>query len=118
MEGPGVVRISGRNDENGRVCIEFLDSGPGFDRATLPNLLDPFFTTKDGGTGLGLYLSHAIVTAHGGTIWVQSKEGEGSTFGFTLPTYASVADQIKADDNGEIIRGAHGWIKNHSLYRG
>jgi len=62
-------------------------------------------------------LSRAIIIANGGTIWVDSKEGKGSTFGFSLPLFSSVADQIKSEDNGSIVRGAHGWIKNHSLYR-
>lgn len=56
MDGPGIVRVRGkleRESGQSRVCLEFLDSGPGFEPGTLPNLLDPFFTTKDGGTGLG-----------------------------------------------------------------
>ena len=109
--------------KDGMIETTVTDKGVGIASGLVGHVFDKFYRAHQsknsvGGTGLGLYLSHAIVTAHGGTIWVQSKEGEGSTFGFTLPTYASVADQIKADDNGEIIRGAHGWIKNHSLYRG
>ena len=42
MEGPGTVRIVSRAEPDGRVCLEFLDPGPGFDPAILPNLLDPF----------------------------------------------------------------------------
>lgn len=99
------------------------DKGVGIPSSLLAHVFDKFYRAHSsknsvGGTGLGLYLCKAIVDAHGGTIWVRSKEGEGSTFGFTLPTYKSVADQINNQDNKEIIRGAHGWIKNHSLYRG
>ena len=61
------MRITGRNDDGGSVCIEFLDSGPGFDPTTLPNLLDPFFTTKDGGTGLGLPIVQSIISSHART---------------------------------------------------
>lgn len=109
--------------KDGMIETTVTDKGVGIAPGLIGHVFDKFYRAHQsknsvGGTGLGLYLCHAIITAHGGTIWVQSKEGEGSTFGFTLPIYASVADQIKADDNGEIIRGAHGWIKNHSLYRG
>ena len=64
LDGPGTIRITGRHDESGRIVLEFFDSGPGFDPATLPNLLDPFFTTKDGGTGLGLPIVQSIITSH------------------------------------------------------
>ncbi|MFO0882282.1 MAG: ATP-binding protein [Candidatus Saccharimonadales bacterium] len=110
-------------EKDGMVETTITDKGVGISPSLIGHIFEKFYRAHQsknsvGGTGLGLYLSHAIVTAHGGTIWVQSKEGEGSTFGFTLPKYASVADQISSDDNGEITRGAHGWIKNHSLYRG
>lgn len=109
-------------EKDGMIETTVTDKGVGIAQGLIGHVFDKFYRAHQsknsvGGTGLGLYLSRAIVTAHGGTIWVQSKEGEGSTFGFSLPIYASVADQIKADDNGQIIRGAHGWIKNHSLYR-
>lgn len=109
--------------KNGMVETTVTDKGVGIPESLLAHVFDKFYRAHGsknsvGGTGLGLFLCKAIVDAHGGTIWVQSKEGEGSTFGFTLPIYADVADQISNDDNKEIIRGAHGWIKNHSLYRG
>jgi hypothetical protein len=57
--------------------------------------------------------------SHGGSIWVRSREGEGTTIGFRLPIYSSVADKLKNDDNSNqdvISQSAHGWIKNHSYY--
>lgn len=109
--------------KDGMIETTVTDKGVGIQSSLMGHVFDKFYRAHQsknsvGGTGLGLYLCKAIVDAHGGTIWVKSKEGEGSTFGFTLPTYASVADQINDQDNKEIIRGAHGWIKNHSLYRG
>jgi signal transduction histidine kinase len=97
------------------------DSGGGIPTNLIPNLFEKFYRShrsrsQVGGTGLGLYLSKAIVDAHGGKIWVRSKEGEGSTFGFTVQPYANLADEQKNGDNNDISRGAHGWIKNHSLY--
>jgi two-component system sensor histidine kinase VicK len=88
----------------------------------LPNLFEKFYRNhrtraQIGGTGLGLYLTKSIITAHGGQVWAQSKEGEGSTFGFTLVPYVKLADELKKGNNTDIVRSAHGWIKNHSLYR-
>jgi signal transduction histidine kinase len=72
------------------------------------------------GTGIGLYISKAIVESHGGTISVRSEEGRGSTFIVSLPTFKSVADKLKADNNSNegLIEQGSGWIENHSMYRG
>jgi hypothetical protein len=64
-----------------------------------------------------LYLAKAIVGAHGGNIWVRSTEGQGSTFSFTVIPYSQLEDSSKGANAKEITRSAHGWIKNHSLYR-
>lgn len=109
-------------EKDGMIETTVTDKGVGISPSLIGHIFDKFYRAHQsknsvGGTGLGLYLSRAIVSAHGGKIWVESKEGEGSTFGFSLPIYATVADQINKDDNGQIIRGAHGWIKNHTLYR-
>lgn len=73
----------------GRNGIEILctDTGCGISAENLNRLFDPFFTTKEvgHGTGLGLSVSYGIVERHGGTIWVQSKVGKGSTFKIWLP---------------------------------
>jgi two-component system NtrC family sensor kinase len=74
----------------GQKGIEILctDTGCGIPPENLNRLFDPFFTTKEvgHGTGLGLSVSYGIVERHGGTIWVQSKVGKGSTFKVWLPT--------------------------------
>ena len=109
-------------EKDGMVETTVTDKGVGIPESLLGHVFDKFYRAHQnknstGGTGLGLYLSRAKIIANGGTIWVDSKEGKGSTFGFSLPLFSSVADQIKSEDNGSIVRGAHGWIKNHSLYR-
>jgi signal transduction histidine kinase len=99
------------------------DDGAGIAASAMPNLFSKFYrshrsATSVGGTGLGLYLCKAIIDAHEGQIWVKSKEGEGSTFGFTLLPYSQLAEvQKKTDNETGIIRHAHGWIKNHTLNR-
>jgi two-component system sensor histidine kinase VicK len=98
------------------------DFGVGIPEAVMPHLFEKYsrnYRNKANitGTGLGLYLSKALVAAHGGNIWVRSKEGEGSTFAFTILPYAQLADENKSGDNNLITRSAHGWIKNHSLSR-
>lgn len=108
--------------DDGMVETTVQDFGIGVPSSIIGNLFEKFYRNhrsraQVGGTGLGLYLSKAIVNAHGGQIWVQSKEGEGSTFGFTLVPYAQLADELKTTDNKDIRRTAHGWIKNHSFYQ-
>jgi len=117
-----IVVSAGLSNE-GLVQTTVQDFGVGIPVSIMPNLFEKFYRShrskeQVGGTGLGLYLSKAIVEAHGGHIWVQSKEGQGSVFGFTVVPYAQLAETSKAGDNKDIVRGAHGWIKNHSLYRG
>ncbi len=122
---PGNARItitSTQKDDFIETTIE--DQGIGIPENLIGHIFDKFYRShrsnvQVGGTGLGLYLCKSIVSAHGGVIWVKSKEGKGTTIGFTIPTHASVADQIESGDNTskEIVRHAHGWIKNHSMYR-
>lgn len=116
------IRIGVSLNAEGLVETTVQDFGVGIPANIMPNLFTKFYRdhhnrAQIGGTGLGLYLSRAIVTAHGGNIWVKSKIGEGSIFGFTLVPYTKLADEVKNSDNKDIVRGAHGWIKNHSLYR-
>ena len=116
------IKIDAHLNNEGAVETTVQDFGLGIPTSILPNLFTKFYRdhrnrAQIGGTGLGLYLSKAIVTAHGGNLWVRSKEGQGSTFGFTLMPYTKLAEELKKSGDQEIVHGAHGWIKNHSLYR-
>lgn len=109
--------------KDGFVETTISDTGIGIPAALLPHLFDKFYRShrsraQIGGTGLGLYLCKKIVEAHDGEIWVNTKEKEGSTFGFKVHPWDQLASERKSSDNAGITRGAHGWIKNHTLYRG
>jgi len=67
------------------VSIKVRDTGCGIAPAILHDIFNPFFTTKDGGTGLGLPISHRIVTNHGGKLLVESRQGNGTEFRVILP---------------------------------
>jgi two-component system nitrogen regulation sensor histidine kinase GlnL len=75
--------------EDGRpvpaVVIEFRDDGPGIEPAVLEELATPFFTTRAGGTGLGLALSRHWVNRHGGTLRIESAPGRGTSVRVALP---------------------------------
>lgn len=74
------------------VTLIVRDTGSGMPEEHLRRAFEPFFTTKASGdgTGLGLYLSREIVTAHGGTLDIQSEVGIGTTICVTLPNYAGM----------------------------
>jgi signal transduction histidine kinase len=65
--------------------VTIRDNGCGIPKALMDRLFLPFFTTKKNGNGLGLALSHKIIQEHGGTITVESQEGQGTTFTIILP---------------------------------
>jgi signal transduction histidine kinase len=71
--------------DRGQARIEVIDTGPGIDPATLGKIFDAYYTTKRGGTGLGLAMARRIVEEHGGQLSVASEPGKGSDFAITLP---------------------------------
>ena len=79
------VVLSGSPEAATSVRISIRDYGCGIPAAILPRIFDPYFTTKAGGSGLGLATAHAIVVKHGGTLSVESKPGDGAVFTIDLP---------------------------------
>jgi len=77
------VRLEALSGQLVRVWIE--DSGPGIDAKALGRIFTPFFTTRPGGTGMGLAVVHKIVALHGGAIRVQSEPGRGTGVELDLP---------------------------------
>ena len=81
-----LITIAARTAADGRMAhVTVSDRGPGLDEHALDRIFHPFFTTKASGLGMGLTISHAIVEAHGGRLWVESNPGVGASFHFTLP---------------------------------
>jgi signal transduction histidine kinase len=99
MTSPGELRLGlrpansyerarlGVKPENHCVTLFIKDSGKGIPADILPRIFEPYFSTKEasGGTGLGLATCHALVTDVGGSLTVESKVGQGTTFFVTLP---------------------------------
>ena len=74
-------KVDGQN----AIEVEIRDNGKGMSREQLSDIFKPFYTTKEGGTGLGLFISYLAVARHGGAIMVDSFEGKGTTFHIYLP---------------------------------
>ncbi|HLU67427.1 MAG TPA: ATP-binding protein, partial [Kofleriaceae bacterium] len=83
--GGGVVSVTTRRRDAGGVEVVVADDGPGIVEELAGKIFDPFFSTKEGGTGLGLALTHQIVRDHGGAISVDSRPGHGARFVVWLP---------------------------------
>lgn len=120
----GQVIVSATVDGD-MVRFSVQDYGVGMPTSVIGSLFTKFYRSHRSkgsvaGTGLGLYISKAIVESHGGKISLKSKENEGSTFSFSVPIYATVKDKLLKNDaaNQGIIETSSGWIKNHSMYRG
>jgi PAS domain S-box-containing protein len=75
----------GRRGQRSGVMTKIEDHGSGISAENLKSVFEPFFTTRAGGTGLGLYVCHEIVKRHGGALTVQSEIGRGTTFCVELP---------------------------------
>jgi signal transduction histidine kinase len=91
-----IVNAAEAMTDGGKLCIEsrvdddhiqviFADTGPGIAPEDLPHIFEPFYTTKDSGTGLGLAVSYNIIESHQGTLSVESVPGHGATFTVRLP---------------------------------
>ena len=86
------------------VLVSVQDQGIGIPEEAIPHIFDRFYradntlTRQIGGTGLGLTISKALVEMHGGRIWVQSGQGEGTTFFFTLPLRGKPPGEMFEDE--------------------
>ena len=113
MPSGGVVRISARNEEvsgMGRpsaapgdyVHISIADSGTGIKQEYLSRIFDPYFTTKQSGSGLGLAAVYSIIKKHRGVIDVESECGKGTTFHFWLPALRGGRPAAESDQSWKL----------------
>ncbi len=89
----GTVRVTVSRDGDGAL-LRVTDEGPGVPAAARATLFEPFQTTKDGGTGLGLAVSAALARAHGGELTLADEPGPGACFVLRLPAQVPVAGPI------------------------
>jgi two-component system sensor histidine kinase AtoS len=86
MKKGGMISVQTKEIAKKRmVCVEVADEGEGIEKNKLKRLFEPFYSTKDRGTGLGLPIVKRIIDAHGGRVEVQSKRGEGTKVIVELP---------------------------------
>jgi signal transduction histidine kinase len=82
----GIVKLSVRANKENEILVKVADSGPGIGPSIKDKLFEKFASRSDGGTGLGLFLSKRIISAHGGNIWGSNNPTGGAVFSFTLPS--------------------------------
>lgn len=85
MPNGGTISVKVKRIENHHIYISIQDEGVGISKDKIKKLGEPFYTTKERGTGLGLMVSYKIIEEHKGTIRIESEEGIGSIFHITLP---------------------------------
>lgn len=130
MPSGGLIKVAAFNTSEAKerhlgsphVCIRVEDSGAGIREADLEKVFDPYYTTKEGGSGLGLAAAHSIIRNHGGFMEAESAPGRGSAFSVYLPASAETgadagpctapqrSGRVLVMDDDEMIREALGEI--------
>jgi signal transduction histidine kinase len=87
---PRQLTVRTERDEGDQVRVSVQDAGVGFGPQGLDKLFEPFYTTKDGGMGIGLSVSRSIIESHHGRLWAAQNDGPGATFSFSIPCAAAV----------------------------
>jgi len=118
MPGGGSLTITARNTTLGArditavrpgnyACLTFTDEGCGISDADVKKIFDPYFTTKQNGTGLGLASTHSIITKHGGHISVSSKLDKGTSFTVLLPSIGETYTEHQTEAVMQSFKGEH-----------
>lgn len=99
------IRAMRTDDE---VVVSLADTGPGIPEKNLKKVFDTFYTTKEGGTGIGLSITRSIIENHGGKIWADNGEGGGAIFTLSLPL-------VKAAAGGRTASTSRRRVSDHTL---
>jgi signal transduction histidine kinase len=86
MRAGGILRIRTAADEQ-QVTITFTDTGAGIAADQIGRIFEPYYTTKETGSGLGLMIVQRIIREHGGTLAIESNVGKGTTVRLNLPLH-------------------------------
>jgi PAS domain S-box-containing protein len=86
MPRGGNIDVKVKEKKEGKISIQIIDQGIGIPKERIPTLGEPFYTTKEKGTGLGLMTCYKIIESHNGELNIQSKVNEGTTIEVLLPT--------------------------------
>ncbi|CAN5594786.1 ATP-binding protein [soil metagenome] len=97
MKRHGILRVRTDRDDT-HVKISFTDTGGGISAENLSRVFEPYFTTKSGGSGLGLLIVRRIVREHGGELAIESSEGKGMTLTIRLPFLDRRVRMLEAGD--------------------
>jgi PAS domain S-box-containing protein len=100
------IVVTTERDGVDSVRFTVQDVGVGLDPQNMEQLFDAFYTTKNGGMGMGLSVSRSIIESHHGRLWALPNDGPGATFAFSLPRAPEGVGVIEDDDLGSIQRSA------------
>ena len=95
------LQVSASRTADKSVQISFKDNGSGFGEEAQVRMLEPFFTTKDRGMGMGLAISNSIMKAHGGRLWAENNAGAGATFYISLPADGEATNAQRPEQEQE-----------------
>ncbi|MBQ4616416.1 MAG: two-component sensor histidine kinase [Mailhella sp.] len=93
MQDQGQIFMSGATAADGSTVLRFRDTGPGFSEDAINKAMDPFFTTKDSGTGLGLPIVNAIVDSHGGSMHLANAPEGGALITIHFPPQKNTSEE-------------------------
>ncbi|HTW71852.1 MAG TPA: PAS domain S-box protein [Acetobacteraceae bacterium] len=97
---PRRLMIRTERDEDDHVRLMVQDVGIGFDPQSVNRIFEAFYTTKNGGMGIGLSVSRSIIESHRGRLWAAPNDGPGATFAFSLPRQSGGVIRASSHDGG------------------